>query len=213
MDEKGLGRHIAVARKQLGRSQQEVADAIGISRSSLAQIELGNRSVTAIELARLSGVLSFALEEIMDPDFGEEESPRLEAGSIDKLKNLILYILSKCAGKPNVGREVLNGLLYFSDLRHREVYGESITGAAYMRTDSGLVPEGIEEILRVMVEKRQLGSFSGIFGGRNLTRFIPNEEYDRTIFKVSEIEITDSVISSLGWMNATQISAYAEREK
>jgi transcriptional regulator with XRE-family HTH domain len=251
VDEKGLGRHIAVARKQVGRSQQEVADAIGISRSSLAQIELGNRSVTALELAKLSWVLRFALEDIISPGFGEgwkssgpmqpssefatqagiepsygprtssasrismeevSEATKLDAHSIEKLTNLILYILSKCAGKPNVGEEVLCGLLFFTDHRHRDIYGVPITGITYVQTARGPKPDGIGDVLRLMVDRNLLGSYTGTYSGRTLTRLIPNADYDSTLFKVSEIEVVDSVISSIGWMNAAQISAYASRE-
>lgn len=252
VDEKGLGRHIAVARKQVGRSQQEVADAIGISRSSLAQIELGNRSVTALELAKLSWVLRFALEDIVTPGFGEgwkssgsmppsaefetqsgiepsygqrtasssslsmeqvSEATKLDARSIEKLSNLILYILSKCAGKPNVGEEVLCGLLFFTDCRHREIYGVPITGVTYTRTERGVKPDGIGTLLRSMVEKNLLGSYTGTYSGRTLNRLIPNADYDSSLFKVSEMEVVDSVISSIGWMNASQIGAYSREEK
>jgi len=32
---------------------------------------------------------------------------------LNKFKNVLLYILERCAGKPNVGETVLNKLLYF----------------------------------------------------------------------------------------------------
>jgi len=50
-----------------------------------------------------------------------------------KLMQTILYILSKCAGKPNVGKIVLNKLLYFADFNHYEKYRASISGDVYIK--------------------------------------------------------------------------------
>ena len=40
------------------------------------------------------------------------------------MKNLILYILGKCGQRPNIGKTVLNKLLYFSDFNFYEKDGE-----------------------------------------------------------------------------------------
>jgi transcriptional regulator with XRE-family HTH domain len=44
------------ARENCGLSQQAVADQVGLSRSVLAQVELGNRPVSPEELAKLAGL-------------------------------------------------------------------------------------------------------------------------------------------------------------
>ena len=44
------------ARENRGLSQQAVADQVGLSRSVLAQVELGNRPVSPEELAKLAGL-------------------------------------------------------------------------------------------------------------------------------------------------------------
>ena len=43
-----------------------------------------------------------------------------------KLKNVILYILEKCAGKPNVGETVLYKLLYFIDFDNFEINNQGV---------------------------------------------------------------------------------------
>lgn len=50
-----------------------------------------------------------------------------------KLKHLILYILGKCGQKPNMGKILLNKLLYFSDFDYFEKTGEAITGTIYRK--------------------------------------------------------------------------------
>ena len=61
LSQKQIGQRVAELRKIKGLSQEELAKSIKISRSSLAQIELGNRGVDVLELQNLSKVLVFSL--------------------------------------------------------------------------------------------------------------------------------------------------------
>ena len=131
LSQKQIGRRIAELRKKKGLSQEDLAGRINISRPSLAQIELGNRGVDILELQSLSFVLGFSLDEFMSEKFpaGQYSSDSLgpkttmveERNSspyfhVQKFKNVLLYMLETCAGKPNVGETVLFKLLYFTDL-------------------------------------------------------------------------------------------------
>ena len=60
---------------------------------------------------------------------------------VDKFKNVLLYILERCAGKPNVGETVLYKLLYFADFNYYELYEEHLTGAKYRKLPFGPVPK------------------------------------------------------------------------
>lgn len=46
-------------------TQKQVAESIGIARCQYAQMELGNRSVSALELEALSNVLSITMESFL----------------------------------------------------------------------------------------------------------------------------------------------------
>jgi len=52
-----LGRRLRVAREACRMTQEAVARRLGVSRSTVAQMELGNRAVTSLELDRLAGLL------------------------------------------------------------------------------------------------------------------------------------------------------------
>ena len=54
MEADELGRRLRVAREARGLSQQVVADQLGLPRTAITQLEAGNRSVSTLELARLS---------------------------------------------------------------------------------------------------------------------------------------------------------------
>ncbi len=88
-------------RKAKGLSQDELAIEIGIARSSLAQVELGNRYVDVLELQRLSVALRFSLDDFFSPAFNpmrndavEEEKvkgTKIEQDTVAKSNNGIVF--------------------------------------------------------------------------------------------------------------------------
>ena len=68
-----LGRKLREARELCGISQQVAADAIGVPRTAITQIEGGNRAVSTLELSKLADlyrvpVARFFEEEDLDPE-------------------------------------------------------------------------------------------------------------------------------------------------
>lgn len=57
-----IGQRVAEARSQLGLTQAETAEKLGVARSTLAEMETGARKITADELYRLTEVLSRPLQ-------------------------------------------------------------------------------------------------------------------------------------------------------
>src|SRR5665811_2454349 len=80
-------------------------------------------------------------------------------------KNVLLYILERCAGKPNVGETVLYKLLYFSDFNYYELYEEHLSGARYRKLPYGPVPVSythlrahetvLDLVCRLLLEKKK----------------------------------------------------------
>ena len=56
MDPIELGRRLRAARDACGVSQQTAAEAIGVPRTAITQMEAGNRSVSTIELSKLASL-------------------------------------------------------------------------------------------------------------------------------------------------------------
>ena len=227
LSKKKIGQRIAELRKMRGLSQEELAKKVNISRPSLAQIELGNRSVDILELQELSIVLRFSLDDFMSENFTtnqeiiiqeDKKSKKVEERisvpklKVDKFKNVLLYILEKCAGKPNVGETVLYKLLYFSDFNYYELYEEHLTGAKYRKLPYGPVPQKLDIIINQMVEKGQLQRVKTDYHGFPQTRYLPLEKANLTELKASEKEVIDRVIEQLSDWSAAAISNYSHKD-
>jgi transcriptional regulator with XRE-family HTH domain len=227
LSQKQVGQRIAELRKLKGLSQEDLAKSVGISRSSLAQIELGNRSIDVLELQKISQVLGFSLDDFMSDDFsaiqelgaeGESEPEKAQERisvptlQVNKFRNVLLYILERCAGKPNVGETVLYKLLYFSDFNHYELHEEHLTGAAYRKLPYGPVPQKLDTILRQMMDEGQLQRVKTVYHGYPQTRYLPLVKADLRELKASEKEVIDRVIEQMSDWSAAAISNYSHKD-
>lgn len=227
LSQKQIGRRITKLRKIKGLSQEDLSKSVNISRSSLAQIELGNRSVNILELQRLSMILSFSLDDFMSKDYlvnqevddEEEEKSQIITERISvpilkikKFKNVLLYILEKCAGKPNVGETILYKLLYFSDFNYYELYEEHLTGAKYRKLPFGPVPQKLNTIISQMIDGGVLKRIKTKYHGYPQIRYLPLEKADLTELKASEKETIDRVIEQMSDWSATAISEYSHKD-
>jgi transcriptional regulator with XRE-family HTH domain len=229
LSQKQMGQRIMTLRKAKGLSQEDLAKHIKMSRPSLAQMELGNRSIDVLELHKLSLVLGFSLDEFLSPDFEisdeihphEKEEPAKENTvrisvpelQVNKLKNVLLYILEHCAGKPNMGETVLNKLLYFCDFNYYEIYEEHLTGARYKKLPYGPVPQKLDSIINLMIDKGQLKRIKTEYHGFPQTRYLPLEKADLTQLSAAEKTVIDDVIRQMSDWNANKISEYSHRDK
>lgn len=227
LSQKQLGQRLSELRKFRGFSQKDLATSVNISRSSLAQIELGNRSVNILELQQFSMELEFSLDDFMSKDFvvnpkivdenkieenKTEERIAVPNLKMSKFKNVLLYILEKCAGKPNVGETVLYKLLYFSDFNYYELYEEHLTGAKYRKLPFGPVPQKLNSIINQMIDSGTLKRIKTEYHGYPQTRYFPLEKPDLETLKASETDIIDKVIEQMSDWSASAISNYSHKD-
>ena len=226
LSQQEIGQRISLLRKQKGWSQEDLAKSVGLSRSSVAQLELGNRSLDVMELQKLSLLLGFTLDDFMSRDFKiqdeieasksktekTEERISVPTLNVEKFKNVLLYILERCAGKPNVGETVLYKLLYFSDFNYYELYEEQMTGATYRKLPYGPVPQKFDAILNQMMEDEQLQRVKTEYHGYPQTRYIPLVKADLTLLMASEAEVIDRVIEQMSDWSAKAISDYSHKD-
>ncbi len=126
--------------------------------------------------------------------------------------NVFLYMLGRCAGKPNVGETVLYKLLYFSDFNYYEIYEEHLTGATYRKLQYGSVPQKFDAIIQQMIEKKQIQRVKTTYHGLPQTRYLPLEKADLTLLRASEKEVIDRVIEHMSDWSASAISTYSHND-
>jgi transcriptional regulator with XRE-family HTH domain len=226
LTQKQIGQRIMELRKAKGLSQEDLSKILKISRPSLAQIELGNRGLDTLELQRLALVLQFSVDEFLAKDFvvekavserqDESKSSAVRSTAfplrIDKLRNVLLYILERCAGKPNIGETALYKLLYFADFNYYELHEESITGATYRKLPFGPVPQKLDTVIAQMINQKILQRIKTEFHGYPQTRYIPLQKPDLTQLKASEVEVVDKVIDQMSDWSASAMSGYSHQD-
>lgn len=69
-----MGRRLRAARESCGMTQEDVARRLGVSRPTVAQMELGNRAATSIELDKLAYLFGRDIREFVADTFEEEDA-------------------------------------------------------------------------------------------------------------------------------------------
>ncbi|WP_461187960.1 helix-turn-helix domain-containing protein [Arthrobacter sp. Z4-13] len=77
-DQRDIGRRVRIARETLGLTQEEAAAALGMKRTSVTQMELGKRSITATELVHLGKLYRRSVEWLL----GQEDDSVTSAAAL-----------------------------------------------------------------------------------------------------------------------------------
>lgn len=222
----GVGRKIKQLREEAGISQEDLSKKAGISRTALVQIEKGKRKVCADELKKFSEIFEVSADTLLGVEEETEvilekagkkpESPGLRISvphvKKAKFKQVLLYLLEHCAGKPNVGQTVIYKLLYFADFNFYEMYEEQMTGATYRRQQYGPVPVEFTSIMKDMEKHGEIKEIKDNYYDFPQKRYIPLKKADLNQLKASEKEVLDQVISQLSDKCAADISAYSHED-
>lgn len=223
---KDIGQRLANLRKVKGYSQEELANLLDLSRTSLTQIELGNRNLSVIEIKKMADTLSISIDRLLSSDFtpsellNEEPSHELIQEirvsvtelKVNKFKEILLYILEKCAGKSNVGETLLYKLLYFSDFNYYELYEEHLSGAEYRKLPYGPVPQKLDTIIHQMISNKHLKRFKVEYHGYPQTRYLPLVKPDISSLNANEKNTIDKVIEQYSDWSASAISDYSHND-
>jgi Zn-dependent peptidase ImmA (M78 family)/DNA-binding XRE family transcriptional regulator len=74
IDQQELGRRLKAAREACRLTQEDVARNLGVSRSTIAQMELGNRAVTSLELDKLAYLYGRDIRAFLADEFRPEDT-------------------------------------------------------------------------------------------------------------------------------------------
>jgi transcriptional regulator with XRE-family HTH domain len=223
-----LGDQISQARKNLSLSQEELSQIVDLSRVAVSQIEVGKRKVSADELQRFAVALQIPATQLADPSKRPQvileksrEAPVEQAGglrisvpqeNVRKFKEVLLYLLTRVGGKPNVGETVLYKLLYFIDFDHYERYEEQLVGATYVKAEFGPLPVEFQEIARQMISGGELQTCEAEYFGKRQKRYLALREADLSVLDGQELRTIEEVICRLSAMNGAKIAEYSHKD-
>ena len=232
-------------------SQQEIADELGISRSSYISFEQGKRDLFLHEAGKLSKIFQISLEEIQQGKLeatefvlskkkgknssatvGKQYKINAGAGStkvlkdeayyrisepqeyVDKFKQILLYVLSKIGGKPNIGQTVLYKILYFIDFDYYEKYMEQLIGARYIKNTHGPTPIIFTKIIKELEKAGKIETIKSKFYKYDQTKYLINPEtkIDLTGLSAQDLAHIDWELQRLSDLTAVQISDLSHKD-
>jgi len=228
-------RLIKKLREEKGLSQGEVAKVLGVSRPTYVAIEQGVRELTLSEAGELAKIFQISLEDIeagkvsmptvVLEKSGEKKTPKkmgdevwerisIPQERVDKFKKVLLYILSKVGGKPNVGQTVLYKLLYFIDFDYYEKFEEQLIGARYMKNTHGPTPVAFAKIVEALEKEGKIETIKSKFYKYDQTKYLvnPEEPIDLSGLSGAEIAHIDWELNRLLDLTASQISALSHKD-
>src|SRR5258706_11049650 len=114
-----------------------------------------------------------------------------------RFRELIIYISAESVDDPHFGSTKLNKILFYSDFRAFERFGEPITGAAYFALDEGPAPYLLLPIRRELEREGALEIRENVVGNFSQIRTIARREPHLDIFTEGELALVDEVIAEL----------------
>jgi len=221
-----FGKFIRQQRTKRNMTQEYLASELGISRPTYLQIERGDRELTISEAKKLAALFDMSLENFLtkkEPKRSvaiEKESVkksenlqiRVTEKNLDKFKQVLLYVLNKVGGKPNIGETVLHKLLYFIDFDYYEKFEENLMGATYIKNHHGPTSVELGEILKEMQRQGELEAVKSQYFKYLQKKYLPRKRPNLDVLSAREIEHIDDVLARLSDKNAAEIENYSHED-
>jgi len=196
-------------REQFNMSQEDLARRLGISRPTLVKIEAGARNLSIQEREKLEEI--FDLVKDMEID-GSDVRINIPQKNLEKFKQVLLYILEKVGGKPNVGMTVLYKLLYFIDFNYYEKYEEQLMGLTYIKNHHGPTPKEFIKVVEQMKQSGELEEIKSKYFTYDQKKFISVVHPDLSKLNGQELALIDEVLNRLSDKSAVELSDYSHHD-
>ena len=228
-------KRIRELRKKEGLSQEELARMLNLSRPTITHIENGMRKISVSELVKISNIFHVNMEEIVGGKTPERKSffdgysgqpgywiagGKTEKGKKkktngvfpetdkDKFKEVLLYVLSKAGAMPNVGEGLLYKILFLIDIEFYEKYNEFSIGAVYVKHANGPVPVMFKDIIKEMLENKEVVKLDSRYFAPPQTKYLPLREPDLSKLKASETGVIDGILGRASAMSPEEAENY-----
>jgi transcriptional regulator with XRE-family HTH domain len=221
-----FGDFIKEQRTKRGMSQEYIASELNISRPTYLQVERGLRELTMSEARKMAEIFNIQLEDFLDEKELKQDvilertsikesndlEIRVTKKDLDKFKQVLLYILNKVGGKPNIGETVLHKLLYFIDFDYYEKFEESLMGATYIKNHHGPTSVELNTIIQEMQDEREIEAVNSQYFKYSQKKYLPLKSPNLKNLSAREIEHIDNVLARLSDKNAIEIEKYSHED-
>lgn len=215
-------------RKKHNLTQEYLASKIGISRPTYVQIEQGEKDLTISAAKILADIFGISFDDFLagkepnheviletasaDKKANSDLHIRVTRKNLDKFKQVLLYILEKVGGKPNVGETVLHKLLYFIDFDYYEKYEENLMGATYIKNHHGPTSVELGTILKDMQRNGEIEAVKSKYFHHLQKKYLPVKRADLNALSAREIGHIEEVLARLSDKNAKEIENYSHED-
>ena len=197
-------------REEYGMTQGYLAGKLGMSRPTFVKVEKGERSLTRSEEERIRDI--FGMTEEQTTTSLRDARIFVPQKKLDKFKQVLLYMLEKTAGKPNIGMTALYKLLYFTDFDYYEKYGEQVMGLTYIHNHYGPTPREFVKVVEGMKQGGDLEEVKSTHFVYEQKKFLPRRSADLSKLSAQETAMVDSVLARYGDLSATQLTELSHED-
>ncbi len=211
-------------------SQDLLAKLIGVSRPTYVAIETDKKELTISQAQKLADFFEISFQHFIKGEIvplakleqklqskDQQKSDYLRISvpqeKIEIFKEVLLYILNKIGGRPNVGQTVIYKLLYFIDFDFYELYEKQLIGAKYMHNHFGPTPVGFSEIIKQMIANKDLEQVKSDYFTYPQTKYLALRSAD--LAKIGDalaIKHIDKEIERLADLSANELTALSHQD-
>ncbi len=216
-------------RQSRGFSQEFLAEKLGVSRPTLQKILSGEKELTLTQARKTSELFEISLQALLNEKdetdievhlqesaHQPEEKPTIRISipqeSVEKFKQVLLYITEKVGALPNVGQTVLYKLLYFCDFDYYEKFEEQLIGAKYIKNHYGPTPVAFRRIVDDMVNNGEIEEVKTKYFDHDQTKYLPVKKANLAGLSAREIQHIDEVLNRLANKSATELSDLSHKD-
>jgi transcriptional regulator with XRE-family HTH domain len=208
---------IQTKRKVSGLSQAQVSKILGISRPTYIKLEKGASKPTEEQKSILASIFDVSKEtvdkESVIKNIKFEVKPKeVPKENTEKFKQILLYIISKVGGRPNIGQTAIYKLLYFIDFDYYEKYQEYLTGAKYIKNTHGPTPISFAKISRDLEKKGKLVEVKNKYFDFDQTKYIVTSEPEVTLLSAEQLKHIDDELVRLATKSAKELSDLSHKD-
>ncbi len=217
-------------RERKSLSQEFMAQLIDVSRPSYVAIEAGRKELTISQAQKIADFFQISFSAFIRGEISplaelDSAERSVQQAAADELRisipqhktavfrEVLLYILNKVGGKPNVGQTVLYKLLYFIDFDFYELYEKQLIGAKYIHNHYGPTPVGFNEIIEQMQADGELEQVDSDYFNFPQTKYLARREADLAVIgDAVAIKHIDKEIERLADKSANELTELSHKD-